>query len=879
MKTSVIALLILSVLVLASVPAADVPELINYQGILTDSGGSPLDGTYNLTFKVYPDSGVSAVALWTEQHIGVDVDEGLFNVILGANSPITAGLFSDPERWMGITVDVDPEMYPRMRITSVPWALRAAVADSALNTSGGAGDGHSLDADDGSPVDVVYVTSEGRVGINTTTVGAFQLYVNGDVGIPYTAGYQVSSYDAVSWNSGTGSIVIGTHYPGLEFYAGDVEPRMIIDRTNGNVGINTDDPADLLDVYGPLRVSGDQNTEKELRIVRYHDSTNVHTIKSIEGGNSGLQVSTYLNGDIALMPGGTGQVGIGTTNPAEALDVTGRVKMDGFRLTTGPMNGYVLTSDINGIGTWQAPAALSDGDWTISGVDMFSAVAGNVHIGGSAPNHKLDVIGDINATQDYKIGGYTVLHKYGTSNVAVGASAGEFNTSWGCAFMGRWAGHSNQGFNNTFVGCYAGTTSTGGANTFVGFNSGNSNTSGNDNTFMGYASGEDNTTGQWNTFLGHGSGKANVDGNYNTCVGMNSGDSNTGGDDNVFIGLYAGNGNTTGNRNVAIGNRTGNNNTTGSGNVFIGNRAGYYETGSDKLYIANAQYDTDVLIYGDFAGKEVGINTVDPASELEIYKDADEFVGLYITNPNTGISASEGIYFKNEDGSVTGIRLQPSDQMSIFNNRPSGYISWSTAGSQRMVIANNGNVGIGTGSPGNLLHVDGTVQIGSAETIADIGAYVLGCTADWVSSTDGTYSLGLSTNRWSEVWAFDGTINTSDVRLKEGIRDLEYGLDEVMELRPVSFTWRDRPQAGTRLGLIAQDVEPVMSEVVADQELVVEEGEFGPTLSTRPAENLGIYYSQLVPVLIKAVQEQQGMIADQAERIAELEARIAQIEN
>ena len=807
MKAFVTALLVLTVLALAPVAMADVPELVNYQGILTDSGGTPLDGNHDLTFKVYPDSGAGAVALWTEHHLAVDVDEGLFNVILGANTPITGDLFSDPERWLGITVDVDSEMYPRMRVTSVPWALRAAVADSALNFSGGAGDGHSLDADDGSPVDAVYVDSEGKVGINTTTIGPFALYVNGDIGIPYTAGYQISSYDAISWDSSDGSIVVGSTNTGLKFYAGDINPRMVIDENTGNVGI-------------------------------------------------------------------------GNPTPATALDITGTAKMDGFRLTDSPGDGYVLTSDVNGFGTWQAAGAVSDGDWVVTGDDMHSYPLGNVGIGDSSPESKLDVDGDINTYEDYKIDQYKVLHIDGISNVGVGRSAGEYNTTWGCVFVGRYAGRSNQGFNNTFVGAYAGTTSTGGANTFIGFNAGNRNTSGNDNTFLGYTAGQVNTTGIWNTFLGHGSGKANVGGDYNTFVGMNSGDSNIGGENNVFVGLYSGNGNTNGDGNVFVGARAGNGSILGNNNVFLGNRAGYYETGSDNLYIANGQYDADVLIYGDFADKEVGFGTLDPAAELHVYNDVDDFVGIFIENPNTGTSSSEGIYFKNEDGTVTGIRTaNNSDQMTIFNNRPAGYISWSTAGNQRMAIANNGNVGIGTGTPGNLLHVDGTVQIGSAETIADIGAYVLGCTADWVSSADGVYDLGLSGNRWNSVWAVDGTINTSDARLKEGIADLSYGLSEIMELKPVSFSWRDRPEAGTRLGLIAQDVQPVMSEVVADQELVVEEGDYGPTFSTKPAENLGIYYSQLVPVLIKAVQEQQGMIEEQAEMIRKLEARVAQIEN
>ena len=69
-----------------------------------------------------------------------------------------------------------------------------------------------------------------------------------------------------------------------------------------------------------------------------------------------------------------------------------------------------------------------------------------------------------------------------------------------------------------------------------------------------------------------------------------------------------------------------------------------------------------------------------------------------------------------------------------------------------------------------------------------------------------------------------------------------------------------------------------MSELVADREDVLTEAPGGPQPTTEPAENLGIYYSQIVPVLVKAVQEQQGLIEQQAERINQLEARIAQIE-
>jgi hypothetical protein len=92
MKPFVTVLSVLAILLLAAVSTADVPRLINYQGILTDSGGQPVDGSHDLTFKIYPDSGAATPALWTEQHLGVDVDDGLFNVILGSNTAIPEGL-------------------------------------------------------------------------------------------------------------------------------------------------------------------------------------------------------------------------------------------------------------------------------------------------------------------------------------------------------------------------------------------------------------------------------------------------------------------------------------------------------------------------------------------------------------------------------------------------------------------------------------------------------------------------------------------------------------------------------------------------------------------------------------------------------------------
>ena len=81
-----------------------------------------------------------------------------------------------------------------------------------------------------------------------------------------------------------------------------------------------------------------------------------------------------------------------------------------------------------------------------------------------------------------------------------------------------------------------------------------------------------------------------------------------------------------------------------------------------------------------------------------------------------------------------------------------------------------------------------------------------------------------------------------------------------MNLNPVSFFWKDDKQSIKRLGLIAQDVEKVISEVVDK--------------GNDPAETLGINYSELVPVLIKGIQEQQQQIETTKQENTELKSEL-----
>lgn len=105
---------------------------------------------------------------------------------------------------------------------------------------------------------------------------------------------------------------------------------------------------------------------------------------------------------------------------------------------------------------------------------------------------------------------------------------------------------------------------------------------------------------------------------------------------------------------------------------------------------------------------------------------------------------------------------------------------------------------------------------------------------------DNNVPLGSADNRWTAVYAASGTINTSDYRVKKNIVELDYGLNELLRLVPVSFDRIDG-KPGRQLGLVAQAVADVIPEVVVHGD--------------RPEALLGLKYSDLIPVMINAIQE------------------------
>lgn len=133
----------------------------------------------------------------------------------------------------------------------------------------------------------------------------------------------------------------------------------------------------------------------------------------------------------------------------------------------------------------------------------------------------------------------------------------------------------------------------------------------------------------------------------------------------------------------------------------------------------------------------------------------------------------------------------------------------------------SGNVGIGTSTPTEKLHVNGNGKF---------------------SGTVNLTSLSGAGNRavYSDA-SGNLTNSSSDERLKENVSILSYGLDTVCSLNPVSYNWIDKEKLGSQreLGLIAQEVQKFVPEVIG----------------VSSQETLTLDYAKLTPVLIKAIQE------------------------
>lgn len=216
-------------------------------------------------------------------------------------------------------------------------------------------------------------------------------------------------------------------------------------------------------------------------------------------------------------------------------------------------------------------------------------------------------------------------------------------------------------------------------------------------------------------------------------------------------------------------------------------------------------------------------------------------------------------------------------------------IGTSTTGEGRLRIESPvSNVGIFLPNNDNFIRSNNW-RFGSSSSNANFGVGTgdfvisrLNASDDWTPSfvywisyfrpaTDNLITLGGSGRRWTAVWAANGVIQTSDGNLKENIRQQQYGLSEVLQMKPVMFDWKNEENSSSKIGFLAEDLLEIIPEVVVTHEF--EEDRETGEIKKVEVENLGVMYADLIPVLTKAIQEQQQMIEDLRAEVEALKAQ------
>ncbi len=511
----------------------------------------------------------------------------------------------------------------------------------------------------------------------------------------------------------------------------------------------------------------------------------------------------WLPGTVSGTPGPTGPSGAtGVTGPQGPLGPIGPIGVPG---TSGPAGPSGPTGPAGA-----SPFTLSNGNAVFTG--------GMVGIGVASPAYALDVGGNVNLSGLLWMNGWPFLHGYQGSG-----------TQGGNTFLGLGSGNlalpaqtdSQLGSYNTGTGFQSLLRLTGGSwNTAVGAASLAYATSAQFNTAVGTSSLQYNTTGGKNTALGAKALQLQSFSNtgtlwdaWNTAVGFeamaaNQPTNTSNGDRNTAVGAVALRNNTTGRINTAVGVDSLQQNTIGEANTALGfesllaNSTGYSNTGlgMDALKFNNTGFD------------------------------------------NTGAGAE-------------ALRSQMDGSANTAFGR--GSLGGLTTGSRNLALGAYAGNALSTGNdniylthPGSITE-SATIRIG--RNFVQTRAFMAGVFA---TTTGHPTTLLVQVDQNGQL----GTAASSR-RYKQDIEDMGRTTDRIFDLRPVTFRYKAHPEGPTHFGLIAEEADEVMPE------LVVRGGD---------GQIETVAYQELAPMLLNELQKQRRELLALKAELAAIRAALAQ---
>ncbi len=243
-------LIILAIIMLAAGPvSAQIPRLINYQGVLTDDMGVVVsDGSYSMTFRIY-DVPSGGTQLW-EETIDVNVSKGIFNTTLG-HDVIIAEVFDKP-LYLTIEIDGGGELSPRRIFTANAYAFSTRAVYGVSNV----------------------FPAEGNVGIGITNPAPeapLHIYTNiSSSSEPTLLFDNVGNQTLIDFRFGGVTQGRIRNAAGGDFYFGTLTNTGLSLRTNdltrlrilpdGSTGIGSVTPLERLDVNGAIRLGTTANS-------------------------------------------------------------------------------------------------------------------------------------------------------------------------------------------------------------------------------------------------------------------------------------------------------------------------------------------------------------------------------------------------------------------------------------------------------------------------------------------------------------------------------------------------------------------------------------------------------------------------------------------
>jgi len=676
-------------IILIAVSLFAIPQTIQYQGKLTDISGVGENDTLDIRFRVF-DVETGGDSLWAMTVADVPIVHGMFDVNIG---PID--LPFDEQYWLEIIVDGNT-LAPRVQLTSSPYAFRAAVADSFTGVGGIVngvlgGAGIVVDSTDRSrPIVSTRLRTGGGLN-NTLGTGSDELSL-----VDGTTDGQVLKWNGTSgeWELRPDNVGSGSVPDGL------VEDDMLTWDEMSGAWI----AEPLTDAIIPDDISIDNAA-----------------ISALDGG-SDVTVHGVLIADTL-------------TSPLDTLYLPEIVWMD--ELVTDSIEA---SSDVVKIrdalwiqdslyfdGGWRNdwPSGGSDGDWTVSGLNMYSTVAGNVGIGTETMEGRLHVENEIDSIvyesylYDFEGGTIEPCTTYGAADWYI-TDEEAFSGTY-CARSGVGVGISAQSVlelevsfaSDSIVSFAIKTTVSSGPPLFCFQIDGDVVDSWSSPTawsVVSYPVSAGSHTFTWSivtSFTSQGVFYVDsIDFTYGNIVPIGS------------RALYCSGGNIS------------------DAAVFIDGNVGIGTENPAELLDVNG----DVNISGNISAATALIG--DPGSNGESdAQEASMWAGLgYVETPWV---YANNIQASDERG-VEGTGIAIGNSHTNFDSTEHDEIALYTSGRSRLFVASDGNIGIGTVTPTEKLDVNGNTHISGDLTVD--GSYPTD--NDWVVSTaigDGTEDTTLIT--------------------------------------------------------------------------------------------------------------------------------------